>query len=152
MEPITVIKKNLEGEETFRYSGEVLERSSKYILLEAYFNRPDMPFHGIVLGKNDRFVETYYIDRWYNIFEIHDRQDNYLKGWYCNVSYPAVIGENTVSYIDLALDLLVFPDGRQQILDEDEFTALSLTLNARKQAQASLRELQQIFNEKLGRR
>ena len=29
-----------------------------------------------------------------------------------------------IRYVDLALDLLVFPDGRQLVLDEDEFEAL----------------------------
>ncbi len=152
MAPITVVKRNLEGEETFRYSGKVLERSPSHIMLEAYFNRPDLPFHGIVLGKGDRFVEMYYSERWYNIFEIHDRDDDHLKGWYCNIGFPAEIDEDTVSYIDLALDLLVYPDGRQLVLDEDEFTALPLPPHIREQGKASLMELQDIFKEKLGHR
>ncbi len=32
-----------------------------------------------------------------------------------------------LSYVDLALDLLVFPDGRQFVLDEDEFLKLDLS-------------------------
>ncbi len=148
MTPITVIKCNLEGKETFRYSGEIVQRSPNHILLEAYFTRPDLPFHGIVLGKGDRFLETYYNDRWYNIYEIHDREDDRLKAWYCNICYPAEIGEDTVSFIDLALDLLVYPDGRQLVLDEDEFAALALTPKKRGQSKASLIEIQEIFRDK----
>jgi protein associated with RNAse G/E len=119
------------------------------VLLEAFFNRPDMPFHGIVLGQGDRFLETYYSDRWYNIFEIHDREDDRLKGWYCNIGCPAEIGEDTISYIDLALDLLVFPDGRQIVLDEEEFARLDLPPSVQEKSKASLHELQDLFREKV---
>ena len=77
---ITVIKRNLAGEETWRYTGLILRREPNALILEARFNRPDMPFQGILLKKNDRFVETYYTDRWYNVYEIHDRDDERIKG------------------------------------------------------------------------
>ena len=89
MSPITIIKLNLARQETFRYGGEVLEWRPDGVLLEAFFNRPDLPFHGLVMGQGDRFVEGYYTHRWYNIFEMHARQDDHLKGWYCNVTRPA---------------------------------------------------------------
>lgn len=144
-ETVEVIKLNLERQETWRYMGQVLARSSHAILLEAYFNREDTPFHGIILGKGDRFVEVYYTERWYNIFEMHDREDGRLKGWYCNICRPAEITNGQVAYVDLALDLLVYPDGRQLVLDEDEFAALPLDDLTRNQALASLEELQNLF-------
>ncbi len=145
MTAITVIKRNLAGEETWRYTGELLERSPTRIQLQARFNREDLPFHGIVLKRGDRFVETFYTDRWYNIFEIFDRDDGHLKGWYCNVGYPAKIYDDQVSYIDLALDLLVYPDGSQLVLDEDEFADLPLDPVTRQRARAALTDLQTIF-------
>ena len=123
-QPITVIKLNPAGQETWRYTGHVLQRQDGQVTLEALFNREDIPFHGILLGKGDRFVETYYADHWYNIFEIHDRADDRLKGWYCNVTKPAELSPDEVCYVDLALDLLVYPDGSYLILDEDEFSAV----------------------------
>ncbi len=143
---VTVIKRNPKGQETWRYRGEVIERGENYLILEAFFDRDDLAFHGMQLCRGDRFVETYYTDRWYNIFEIHDRDDDKLKGWYCNVATPAIIEGDSVSYRDLALDLLVFPDGRQIVLDEDEFAALSLSPKMRAQAQTALRNLQAIFD------
>jgi protein associated with RNAse G/E len=144
-EPVTVVKLNTDRQETWRYTGEVLRRSPDELLLEAYFNRDDLPFHGITFGRNDRFVEIYYSGRWFNIDEIHDRDDDHLKGWYCNVSRPAEWSDERVAYVDLALDLLVYPDGRQLILDEDEFAALAIDEETRAQARAALKELQQIF-------
>lgn len=145
MQDVIVIKKNLAGEETWRYSGSILFRQKNSIVLSARFNRPDMLFHGILLAENDLFFEAYFSDRWYNIFEIHDKVTGFLKGWYCNVTYPAQFSNGLISYIDLALDLLVFPDGRQLVLDQDEFDALSLTIQAQQQALSALDQLQKIF-------
>lgn len=140
-----MIKRNPQGIETWRYSGHVLERGTNFVRLEAPFNRDDLPFHGIVLGRGDRFVETFYTDRWYNMIEMHDRLSGELKGWYCNVTCPAEIGNEEVSYIDLALDLLVYPDGRQLVLDEDEFALLELSAEDTRAAWQALRELEQHF-------
>jgi hypothetical protein len=90
-------------------------------------------------------VETFYSDRWYNIFEIHDRDDGKLKGWYCNIGKPAVIEQDVVSYVDLALDLWVAPDGTQTILDEDELAGLKLDDEVKQMAFEGLRELQSRF-------
>lgn len=149
MDAITVIKLNPKGEETWRYSGKILESGPHHLVLEAFFDRPDSLFHGMPLHIGDRFVETYYTDRWYNIFQIHAREDGSLRGWYCNVAHPANIDGDRLTYVDLALDLLVFPDGRQMILDEDEFTLLEISPDARQQALAALKELQSRFDSLL---
>lgn len=149
MTPITVIKRNAQGVETWRYSGVLARREGTAIHLEAPFNGKDIEFMGITIKNGDMFVEEYYTDRWYNIFEIHDRDDGHLKGWYCNVGKPAVEeGEGVISYIDLALDLWIAPDGTQTILDEDEFAALDLDPVTREWALAALTELQTLFRQK----
>ena len=148
MTGITVLKLNLQGEVTWQYSGQLIRREPNLVVLEAYFNRPDTPFMGILLKQGDRFVETYYSDRWYNIFEIYDRDDGRLKGYYCNIGKPAVIADGQVSYVDLALDLWVTPAGQQQVLDEDEFDLLELDGQTRLQARAGLASLQALFRQK----
>jgi predicted RNA-binding protein associated with RNAse of E/G family len=145
MENIVVIKQNPQGQETLRYSGRVLARRTNRVLLEALFNRDELPLDKIILHRGDRFVELYFSDRWYNIFEIHDLSDDRIKCWYCNVSYPAEIEERAVRYRDLALDLLVYPDGRQLVLDEDEFAELNIDEPVCKRARATLGELQRLF-------
>jgi predicted RNA-binding protein associated with RNAse of E/G family len=145
---VTVIKKDIKGCETFRYTGVLLESCPEYIRLEAFFNRDDMPLEEVVLKRGDRFVETYYTQRWYNIFEIYDRDAGDLKAWYCNVGYPAEVEDTIVSYRDLALDLLVYPDGRQIVLDKDEFEQLNLSPQVRQQALNALSELQASFTNR----
>lgn len=145
---IIVQKKNLAGEVTWQYEGVVLKREPNHVVLEALFNRPDTPFMDVVLKENDRFVETFYSDRWYNIFEIHDRDDDKVKGWYCNIGMPAVIEDGVVSYVDLALDLWVSVNGEQTVLDDDEFEKLDLSEELRKSALSGLNEVRLLFENK----
>jgi len=141
-------KKNTAGEVVFQYEGEVLNREGNSITLQAFFGREDTAVGNVVLKKGDRFVETFFTDRWYNIFEIYDGENKKLKGWYCNIGRPAIIEDDTVSYVDLALDLWVSPDGKQIVLDEDELTDLDLTDEVERRAWDSLRELQELFKSK----
>ena len=143
---ITVIKRNQHGQEVMRYTGVVLQLESNAVTLEASFTHANTPVMDTILRQGDRFIEMYYTDRWYNIFEIHDREDDRLKGWYCNIGKPAVLeAENRISYVDLALDLWVAPDGTQNVLDEEEFAALDLEPETRSRARAALEELQTCF-------
>ena len=145
MSAITVIKRDILGRETWRYRGNLLHQEPERIVLEAFFDREDMEFHGMPLRKGDRFIETYYTDRWFNVLEIHAREDDRLRGWYCNISQPAEIDGNQLSYVDLALDLLVFPDGIQVVLDTEEFARLELTDWQRNRAWDALKNLQAQF-------
>lgn len=145
-----VIKQNEHGQETWRYPVEVLRRDERSVLIEARFNRDRVDVAGMVLTRGDRFVEIYYADRWYNIFEIYDQGSGALKGWYCNVSLPAEITPESVTYVDLALDLLVFPDGTQKVLDEDEFARLEISAQLQAGARQGLAELQKLFASPAG--
>jgi protein associated with RNAse G/E len=144
-EQIKVQKKNPAGKVTYEYEGVLLRRDEHSIVLEALFDRADMPFLDVVFKTGDRFVEYYYTDRWYNIFAVHDRDDGNVKGWYCNIGEPAIFEDGTVSYIDLALDLWVSSSGKQTVLDEDEFAALDLSEPSRIGALQGLEELRQFF-------
>ncbi|HEY9086718.1 MAG TPA: DUF402 domain-containing protein [Anaerolineaceae bacterium] len=147
MTQLDVIKLNLRGEEKWRYTADVLVRQPEAVLIQALFDRDYGDLHGISLNRGDRFVEAYYAERWYNIFEIYDRADGHLKGWYCNVTMPAQISAGEIRYVDLALDLLVYPDGRQLVLDEDEFAALDAPEEVCLGAYRGLEELQALFRD-----
>src|SRR5512141_2439880 len=142
---VKVQKKNPAGEVTYEYEGMLLDRNEHRITIEALFDRADMPFMDVVFRKGDRFVEYYYTDRWYNIFAIHDKDDQKVKGWYCNIGLPAVFEDGIISYVDLALDLWVSVDGTQTVLDEDEFEALKLDDPLRAGALKGLEDLKTLF-------
>src|SRR5258708_17923846 len=67
---------------------------------------------------------TFWRGRWYNVFTNYD-EDHRLRNFYCNVAMPLEIDQSlsisTLKYVDLDLDVRVFPDGRHELLDEDEF-------------------------------
>jgi predicted RNA-binding protein associated with RNAse of E/G family len=147
---ITVHKLNEQGVEVFRYKGTLVDEQGTHLALEARFDRSDVHFFGITFREGDRFIETYYSDRWFNIFEIHAASDDHLKGWYCNITRPARIDQEHIYAEDLALDLLVYPDGRVQVLDEDEFEEITLSVSDRKNAQTALDELRQWVEARKG--
>ena len=147
MKKITVIKQNAKGIEIWRYEGKELLRKKNVVMVEALFNRDDTNLHDIVIKRNDRFLEAFFKDRWFNIFEIRDRDTNHLKGWYCDICKPAIITDHQISYADLALDLWVFPDGRQIVFDEDQFHQLDLNDNLRNNALVALKDLRENFFE-----
>jgi protein associated with RNAse G/E len=140
-EAIIVRKLNLDEEEKIRYQGRVLERTASAVVLEAFFSRERMELGFVTLKPGDRFVEYFYADRWYNVFVIYDVDNGRLKGWYCNVTRPAIIADGQVSAVDLALDLWIASDGSARVLDEDEFAALPLAPEETAAVRAALDEL-----------
>ena len=144
---MTIIKNNHIGVEVWRYAGKIIAESPKGIIAEAYFNRSDLEFNGILLKEGDRFLELYLYGKWFNIYEIHDRDSGLLKAWYCNITRPVLVAEHTIRYDDLALDLLVYPDLRQLSLDEDEFLSLDLNKADQQNARSALKELQTLFSQ-----
>lgn len=139
---VAVRKLNDLGREIFRYRADLLEITEAYVKLEAVFDLPDNALHGLMFRKGDRFVEWHYRNRWYNVFAIHDVDSGELKGWYCNITRPAVFEDGILSAEDLALDLVVYPNGHSEVLDEDEFELLDLSQEDRAQALSALKELQ----------
>ncbi len=141
MSPITIRKLDLKHELMWSYAGHVLERTPTFIRLEARFNRSTTDYGYAVFEENDRFVEHFFADRWYNIFEVHSVQDDHLKGWYCNIVKPALFSVDEIAQVDLALDVWIDPDGAYRMLDQDEFDALPLDADTRQQATSALHEL-----------
>jgi len=139
---VTVHKLDPAGVELWTYSGRLLHRDERSLTLEALFDKPDQDYHGLRLRTGDRFVETHYADRWYNVFAIHDVESAELKGWYCNIARPARLGTHDIWSADLALDLVVLPDGRWSVLDEEEFAALEIPAEDRMAAREALAQLQ----------
>jgi predicted RNA-binding protein associated with RNAse of E/G family len=145
-ESVTVDKLNLAGAVTVTWTGQVLRRSQREVVLEAIFTHSARDLGYVRLGPGDRFVEYYYADRWYNVFAIYNAGDGMFKGWYCNITRPVEIsaepdGGMRVRAVDLALDYFRQPGGREFVLDEDEFRALSLDEDESSRAWAALAEL-----------
>ncbi len=136
-----VVKLDETGRELWRYAARVLRREPQAIMVEAFFDLEAAYIGPAVFRRGDRFVESYYSDRWYNVFAVYDGQTGPLKGWYCNICYPADIGPRQVSFKDLALDVWASPTGQTYVLDEDEFQELALSAEHRAQARTALAQV-----------
>ncbi len=67
-------------------------------------------------------VAYYWTDRPYNVYHWVSPVGETLA-WYFNVSGPVRIGDGRVEWDDLEVDVLVTPDLRVQVLDEDRLPA-----------------------------
>lgn len=128
------------GEEVISYPAHPLFKTPKSVLMRAVWDRPPMDLEYVRLEPGDLWLETFYADRWYNVFEIR-APDGRLKGRYCNITRPARIASGEIRAEDLALDLWIDPDGRTLLLDEKEFARLPLTPEEQRAARQALEGL-----------
>ncbi|MCL6671304.1 DUF402 domain-containing protein [Streptomyces panaciradicis] len=94
--------------------------------------------------EGDVFTEYYWRDRWYAVKEVRDGAGA-LKGWYCDITRPAVLTGSELVVEDLDLDLWRSADGRDvRRLDEDEFADSGLRETDPAAAAAALAALEEL--------
>lgn len=128
------------GREMISYPAWLLFQAPNAVLMRALWDRPPLDLGYTRLEPGDLWLETFYADRWYNVFEVR-APDGRLKGRYCNITRPARIAPGEIRAEDLALDLWVDPDGRTLVLDEEEFVRLPLAPEERGAARQALEGL-----------
>ncbi|HEX9015068.1 MAG TPA: DUF402 domain-containing protein [Chloroflexota bacterium] len=117
---VTIHKLAYDGRETWKWSGRMVERLDGAMVVDAVFNGPPRDLGYMKLEGTDLYHEYYFDDRWFNVFQVF-RADGVLKGWYCNICQPANFSGADVFFVDMVLDVFVYPDGRTLVLDEDDF-------------------------------
>jgi protein associated with RNAse G/E len=123
--PIHVRKLKPSGKLDYAWDGVVKRCDSSSIVLRAEFNVDLVEREWATFRRGDVFVEFYYFDRWFNVFQI-SAPDGSLKGWYANVGQPAQLDADAgdLHYVDLALDVWTRPNGESVVLDQEEFDEL----------------------------
>ena len=144
-----VRKLDYKGVEKATYEAEVLARDAHSVTLRATWTRPAVRLPFVTFERGDVLRESFYTDRWYNVFELRTAQGQ-LKGWYADVTRPARIGEDRLDWEDLLLDIWMAPDGSLQVLDEDEFAAAIPELQSSEATIA--RQTLDVLREELQRR
>ncbi|MFN3706068.1 MAG: nicotinamide-nucleotide amidohydrolase family protein [Thermoflexales bacterium] len=139
---VHIHKCDLAGRWQYNYTGEVVRREGDTVVIRALWTRGMMALPYVTLEDGDVFEEVFYLDRWYNIFEIRTPQGR-LKGWYANVTRPARFDGLHLDWDDLKLDVWMNERGESVVLDEDEFAALEheLSLVERASARGALDQL-----------
>jgi protein associated with RNAse G/E len=123
--PLTVLKLRPDGSLSYQWQGTVVHCDEQGLVLRATFNVDLVEREYATFRRGDEFLEFYYWDRWYNVFQV-STPDGVLKGWYGNVGQPAELraDRNELRYVDLELDIWATPDGQFVVLDEPEFATL----------------------------
>ncbi|MFF5636446.1 DUF402 domain-containing protein [Streptomyces sp. NPDC012825] len=138
------------GRTKIRYPAEVLVEEPGRLSVRAPWAAEGVRDFGFVrFEPGDVFVEHYWRDRWFTVKEVRSA-DGALKGWYCDVTRPPVLGGSGVLVEDLDLDLWVSADGSEVLrLDEDEFAASGLAASDPEAADRAVAALDEL--EALGR-
>jgi protein associated with RNAse G/E len=102
------------------WSAELIKQNAKLLILFGEFESEIKHRHLGVIRRGTLSYEYYWFDRWFNIFRFHE-PDGSLRNFYCNINKPPVFENNTLNYIDLDIDIIVWNDYRCEILDVDEF-------------------------------
>jgi PncC family amidohydrolase len=113
------------------YPGTMVQRDAQSLVAHATWTFGEKRLPYTTLTDGDLFVETFYFDRPYNVFEIR-AHDGALKGWYANITRPARLENNAEDVIweDLIVDAWMSADGHALTLDEDELLALGDAISA----------------------
>ncbi|MET3988116.1 GNAT superfamily N-acetyltransferase [Streptomyces sp. PvR034] len=116
---VTLVKA---GVTKIRYPADLLADTGARVSVRAPWAAPGVRDFGFVrFEPGDVFTEHFWRDRWYAVKEVRSGA-GVLKGWYCDITRPAVVRDGEVVVEDLDLDLWVSADGSRVIrLDEDEF-------------------------------
>ncbi|TRV75319.1 DUF402 domain-containing protein [Streptomyces sp. 130] len=136
------------GKTKIRYPAVPVADDGTRITVRAPWAAPGVRDFGFVrFEPGDVFTEHYWRNAWFAVKEVRTGSGE-LKGWYCDVTRPAVLRDGELVVEDLDLDLWV-PADRSEILrlDEDEFAASGLAgrdPEAAAAAAAALDELERL--------
>ena len=147
---VTVRKLDPAGGEKWRWQAVVRQATATSVVVEARYNAGDADRFGIAFRGGDRLLESYFADRWYNVFTVFAAETGDFKGWYCNVSRPAQWLDGEVTWVDLERDVVVHRGGRSAVLDEEEFAARALSAHERAAALSAVADLLQSARTRTG--
>ena len=121
------------------WGAELIHREGSLVVLDAKF--PNEIVHELLgtIASGTQSLEYYWLDRWYNVFRFA-QPDGKLRNYYCNVNVPAKFDGETLSYVDLDLDILVDPDFSYRVLDVEDFARNAELYGYTEEVQANARQ------------
>jgi hypothetical protein len=128
---LTIVKLAPDGSEAARYSGEVVavEPDGAWVVVRARWALPTITLDGLCFEPGDQLLEWFSPHHPFNAFALL-APEGALKGWYANVTQPARLDTSqpppVLTWHDLYVDLVGFPNGRFTMRDDDELRASGL--------------------------
>jgi uncharacterized protein len=148
---ITVNSRKLDGTIRRSWNCELVEDLGSLMTFVGKFDEdvrhPDLGH----IKKGTVSYEYYWRDRWYSIFRFHEPSGS-LRNFYCNINMPPRFENGVLDYIDLDIDVVVWPDFSYVILDRDDFEQNASLLNysseVKEKVEATLNELLELIESR----
>ncbi|GAB1779133.1 MULTISPECIES: ribonuclease FAU-1 family protein [Priestia] len=122
-------------ERKIRYDSTIVDTECKLLNINEQelilFHRIEVPFtmkgtqYELTIPRDAYTLAYFWSEQPYNLYVWRDKNGSYL-GSYFNIVKNTTIAGAMVSFEDLIIDILIFPNGEYFILDEDE---LPVSLN-----------------------
>ncbi|SEB49179.1 DUF402 domain-containing protein [Paenibacillus sp. GP183] len=111
----------------YEWTTKLLEKTETHIfVLGEYGRKLNHHTKQKIFTVDNWTIEFFSFDLWFTVSA--DVVDGKIKQYYCNINEPAKIKGNTVSFVDLDLDLIQ-RNGDWKVVDEDEFEINSVRFN-----------------------
>jgi len=147
---VRITKCDHEGHPLLTYLGQRVYADEQKAIARCAWGAQSMHDLGpFALCPGDIMIETFYAQEWFNVFAIY-YQTGRFKGWYCNITLPTMIENSAIDWYDLALDLLILPNGRMVELDRDEFEEMVVDAATRDRANQAMAELRRWARDPTG--
>jgi uncharacterized protein len=117
---VTINSRKYDGHIRRSWKGGLIHQDKESLILVGTFSE-DINHNDLGhIQKGTVSFEHFWFDRWYNIFRFHE-PDGTLKAHYANITMPPMFENGVIDYVDLDIDVVVWPDGRVVVLDRDDF-------------------------------
>jgi len=117
--PSLLVHRKLTGE-VYTMRGFPRKVESDVIIIERFIKSQGM-YDGLNVPKEpgDYVLTHVYLNRWWLRHEYYS-SDGKLKGIYYNINTPPEVFPNMIRYIDLEVDVVLWPNGEYKIIDMEE--------------------------------
>jgi protein associated with RNAse G/E len=117
---LTVNSRKYDGTLSRSWQADIIESSPEAIVLVGQFESEVQHDKLGIIRRGTVSYEYYWLQRWYSVFRFHE-PNGVLRNYYCNINMPPMISQGALDYVDLDIDVLVWPDFSYEIVDRDEF-------------------------------
>ena len=148
---VTINSRKLDGSVNRSWKCGLVEQNGSLLVFLGVFDREvEHPDLGII-RRGTVSYEYYWLDQWYNVFRF-ENPDGQLRNYYCNVNMPPVFENSVLDYVDLDIDVVVWPGAGYKILDLEEFESNAVkfgySAELRSAAQKALSDVVQLIETK----
>lgn len=102
------------------WSAELVHNSDSSIIVKGVFGLDVSHERLGLIRRGTISVEYFPLDKWFNVFRFYEPNGSF-RNLYCNINMPPTFADGVLDYVDLDIDVVVWPDARVDVLDLDEF-------------------------------